>query len=86
MGKGLDKTGQLVEVKRGAVSAHAASRKEKRAWDETKAAAERALGSTDYLALSDRRSMTDAEKTYRDALREIIKSAPTGTPPALPKL
>lgn len=90
MGKALNAAGELIDTptvsdaERSAAKIRADERRRVRAWADIKASAERALAATDYLALTDRRPMTDAEKVYREALRTIIRATPTGTPPELP--
>lgn len=91
MGKGLNAAGVLVEFQitdeqRRSGEARGAERRRQRAWNDCKASARTALARTDYLAASDRRLMTDAEKKYRETLRAIIRAEPNGNAPDLPTL
>lgn len=93
MGKAINILGELIDTpeisdaERAAAKVRADVQRSKRLWVETKEKAARALAATDYLAMSDRRPMTGAEKSYREALRKIIRSEPDGAaPPALPTL
>lgn len=89
MGKGMNAAGKVVEFKvsdqvRAQANARGEARRQQRGWIARKAEAQEALSATDYLAMPDRRPMTDGEKAYREALRAIVRAEPTGAPPDLP--
>lgn len=92
MGKAINAAGELIdtpsvsEADRATAKARGNERRRQGEWADRKRQAQAALAATDYLALSDRRPMTGAEKAYREALRAVARAEPTGTPPALPTL
>jgi len=91
MGKAISAAGELIEFtvtdeQRAAGKERGAERRRQLGWAQRKREAQAALSATDYLALPDRRQMTEAEKAYREALRSIIRSEPDGPVPDLPTL